>query len=191
MDVFVAGFSRRVTGSCASQSTLGQDGAFAARARRRCRGGHGRGRSATRDRGRASRACRAWQRRPRGGRDAQPSIDKVVDQGVRLCRMPPERVMTAAFDRDELRAAHLGVRGLARPWGWIWSLSPWMNSTGQRILRYISSLTSNPGRMPRAATVLSSVGPLVSVAQPIPSSICLVECGSLQRLRMKNSAKSG
>src|SRR3954464_1895705 len=61
---------------------------------------------------RALLVCRAWQRRTRGRGNAQPPIDKVVDQGVGLCRIAPERIVSAAFDRDELRAAHLGVGGL-------------------------------------------------------------------------------
>src|SRR6185295_19571732 len=68
------------------------------------------------DRGRkiesALLACRAWRRRTRGRGNAQPPIDKIVDQGVRLRWIAPERVMSAAFDRDEFRAAYLGVGGL-------------------------------------------------------------------------------
>ncbi len=41
------------------------------------------------------------------------------------------------------------------------------------------------------STVLASTGPVVSLAHSMPSSICLVECGSEKMLRTKCSAKSG
>jgi len=52
-------------------------------------------------------------------------------------------------------------------------------------LAYIASLTSNGGAIARASTVLACTGPVVSFAQSMPSSICLVECGSEKTLRMK------
>src|SRR5256885_1986680 len=55
-------------------------------------------------------ASNAWQGGPRRRDDAEAAIDEVVDQRVGLCRVSSERVMTAAGDSDELRAAHLGVR---------------------------------------------------------------------------------
>ncbi len=58
-------------------------------------------------------------------------------------------------------------------------------------MRYIALLTSNCGGTARASTVFTSTSPVVSFAQLMPSSICRVECGSEQMLRMKNSAKSG
>ena len=66
-----------------------------------------------------------------------------------------------------------------------------MNSTGQRILRYIASLTSNFGGIGARFHRLDQHRPVVSAAQPMPSSICLVECGSEQMLRMKMLGEVG
>ena len=73
----------------------------------------------------------------------------------------------------------------------MWSSSPWIISAGQEMLRYIASLTSKPGGMVRANTVWASTSPVVPEAHSIPSSICLVECGSEKMLETKKAAKSG
>ena len=87
MDVFVAGFEQACDGVLRQPvdfqvgmelSQLARDGDVAAAMAEADR---------RREIERALLACRAWQRRPRGRRDAQPAIEKVVDQGVRLCRI--------------------------------------------------------------------------------------------------------
>ena len=62
-----------------------------------------------------------------------------------------------------------------------------MTSVGQRTRPYVVSLASSPHwRM--AEYVSASTSASVSIAQPTASSICLVECGSLNILAMKKRA---
>ena len=65
-----------------------------------------------------------------------------------------------------------------------------MTSTGHLTRSHISAKSSPRGK-PIPRVVSASVSGVVSSAQPIESSICLVECGSLKHLAKKNSRKSG
>ena len=78
----------------------------------------------------------------------------------------------------------------AAPWacGRIRSWSPWITSTGQRTRATVSSKDSS--RHSESADIVSaSVSGSVSSAQRTQSSICLVECGSLNIWAKKNSRK--
>ena len=86
--------------------------------------------------------------RAAGRGDAKPPVEEVVDQRVALGGIAAERIVAAARDGDELAAGQLGHQLAARAWGWIWSSSPWIASTGQRILRYIASPTSKAAGSP-------------------------------------------
>ena len=176
--------SRRVTGSCASQSTcqtgmqlaqFARDGDVAPAVPEADRRGEIE-RLLLPARGGPS-ACRA--RRCPSRRSRKSLISALHLAGKRPSGLwpPPARVTSSA------PAPMASATASPRACGWIWSSSPWISSTGQRILRYIASLTSKAGAIARASTVLTSTAPLVLEAHSMPSSICLVECGSEKMLR--------
>jgi hypothetical protein len=69
---------------------------------------------------------------------------------------------------------------------------PWMASTGQRTWAHSGSTEVQiaPSQPSRPDVAAASTSGSTSSAQPIPSSICLVECGSVNIEAMKNRTKS-
>jgi hypothetical protein len=65
-----------------------------------------------------------------------------------------------------------------------------MTSVGQRTRAHVlANASSRLTPTPRVVSI--SVSGVVSSAQPMQSSICLVECGSLKHCAKKNSRKYG
>ena len=71
--------------------------------------------------------------------------------------------------------------------GRTWSSSPWITSVGQRTREHVSLKLSVLQASPIPRVVSASVSGSVSSAQPMQSSICLLECGSVKHLAKKNS----
>ena len=103
----------------------------------------------------------------------------------------PDRARTApcpAPSSVTRRPCVASASAAPRASGTIASASPWITSDGHRT-RAQSSRTSSTESSPGASSVAISVSGVVSSPQPMQSSICLVECGSVNRCPKKNSRK--
>ena len=114
---------------------------------------------------------------------AKSETSRLNRTGSRACGLcPAPSIVTSLPPVAAAKAAprSAGIRA---------SSSPWITSTGQRIWDISSCdlASSNPDGL----TVSSSVSGVVSSAQPMPSSICFVECGSVKQRSKKNSRKPG
>ena len=97
------------------------------------------------------------------------------------------RAVARALEQDEVTAGRLG-QGDSRGAGpVIASAVPWITSTGQRTRAHNSRAVSSS--MPSPKTRRERVSAVVSRPQPTQSSICLVECGSVNIWEKKNSRK--
>ena len=76
------------------------------------------------------------------GADAELAIEEIDDQGVALGRKAAQRIVTAARNGHELGTGDISDELARAHRAGCWSSSPWIISIGQRILRYIASLTS-------------------------------------------------
>ena len=109
--------SRRVTGSCASQSTCRRDAACAIRGRWRCRGGRARGRWARTGRAPSSAAAHGWTGAlgaPRPSRRSRKSLIRALHlAGKRPSGLwPPPAMVTNSPPVSS-------ATSLPRAWGWI------------------------------------------------------------------------
>ena len=81
------------------------------------------------------------------------------------------------------------ARAAPAAWGRMASSSPWMTSTGQRTRSHTDRKVSSPqASSPRSVSI--SVAASISSPHPTQSSICFVECGSVNIRPKKNSRKS-
>jgi hypothetical protein len=68
---------------------------------------------------------------------------------------------------------------------------PWISSTGQRMASICATRSSRDGAHGGDSTVAINASGLVSIAQPVASSMALVECGSGKTVRQKKSTNFG
>jgi hypothetical protein len=122
--------------------------------------------------------------------EAEPALEEVVDQGVALGGIAAERIVADTFHSDELAAGQLGDQ-LAAAVGLdlvVVAVHDQHRATDAPVHRLADiERGRNGSRLDR----LHQHRPVVSLAHSRPSSICLVECGSLKMCFTKCSAKSG
>jgi hypothetical protein len=95
--------------------------------------------------------------------------------------------VAGALQDDQGAAGGLGQRP-PRPTGLIWSSSPWMTTTGQRLAAHQPHTVASSGQGGWDSAIRTSGE--VSRPQPTLSSTGLVEWGSVKHLEKKNSRKS-
>ncbi len=108
--------------------------------------------------------------------------EEPAEQQVHLHRVARVRDVPRAFQRDQLAAGLERQRLALGDAGGPGPQSPWITSVGQRTRAQVSRKRSSRGTpMPRV--VSARVCGVVSSAQPMQSSICLLEWGSVKALR--------
>ena len=114
---------------------------------------------------------------------------EVPDDEVRRDRVPQVRRVAGALERDQPGVRDGAATAAPRAGPTIASAEPWMTRVGQRTWAQrrsaVSGSFSQAASMPRRMT-----SGLVSRPQPTPSSICLVECGSVNVSREEEVEES-